>query len=143
MKPLRKHLKLIALFTLTLIFSFGCSKESLEIEEVEIKDYGFIQFKIDNKLRVIENCYATLGWTEMGIGGWSCEDQVKLWFSFPNNSPGTYLIDREWIGPDYLIVDDLFGPCNPSYSQNEAARYFVEEGTVTLSEVINSSTGPY
>ncbi len=136
-----KHLKLIGFYTLILIFSLGCSKESIE-EEV-IKDYGYIQFKIDNKLKVIKSCSALLGWTEMGISGWSCEEQVRLWISFPSNTLGTYPINREWMKPDYLIVDDLFGPCPTGYGRNEAAQYFIEEGSVTVTEIINISTGYY
>ncbi len=120
MKPLRKHLKLIGFYSLMLIFSLRCSKESIE-EEV-IKDYGYIQFKIDNKLKVIEGCSAFLGWTEMGIEGYS-EGKKILWLSFPGNTPGTYPINREWIWPDYLIVRD--------------SRYLVEEGSVTVTEIIN------
>ena len=49
MKSLRKHLKLIALFTLFLTFSFGCSKDD------EGDKLAFMQAKVDGSLIICDS----------------------------------------------------------------------------------------
>jgi hypothetical protein len=143
MKPLRKHLKLIAHFVLLITFSFGCSKESMD-EDIII-DYGKIQFKIDGNLTVIdERCYASDSWTLVVIGAVSCQDKIRIVLQIPN-TVGTYSFKdlySEIRHYNFLQVDGISAGC-PNYTGNDDEfKYFIkDEGNITLTEIFYKGEG--
>ena len=140
MKEIGESIKLVVLMLSCIISFYGCTKQSVENEE--IIEQSYIKFKTNNILKKIEGGSVIHAWNGMQISGSSCEAEAYLNITFKYPGPGTTYQINCW-DIDYLINDGNFMHCNPEFNSFNENRYLIVEGAVTLNKNVTVYTGNY